>query len=40
MNPDVKTLKDLKGKKVGIWAIPSEGSIALEHVLKRISDTW
>ena len=35
MNPDVKALKDLKGKKVGIWAIPSEGSIALEQVLKK-----
>jgi NitT/TauT family transport system substrate-binding protein len=35
MNPEVKSLKDLKGKKVAVWAIPSEGTIALEHVLKK-----
>lgn len=35
ISPEIRTLKDLKGKRVGIWAIPSEGSLALEHVLRK-----
>lgn len=33
--PDIKELKDLKGRKIAVWSIPSDATIAIEFVLQK-----
>ncbi len=35
MSPDIKELKDLKGKKIAVFSIPSDATIAIDFVLQK-----
>lgn len=33
--PEIKSLKDLKGKKVAIWSIPNDATLAIDTLMKK-----
>jgi ABC-type nitrate/sulfonate/bicarbonate transport system substrate-binding protein len=35
MSPDIKELKDLKGRKIAVFSIPSDATIAIDFVLQK-----